>query len=390
MAISFYSPFAYTGTGASTENGSQGIKIVPGDPKRFVITGTSGNLSYAGQGSVYVGRIDGTNTSQGNGSGSWTLMNVPSSWGASASSIYGPGAITTGPGTAGISSIQLAGTYTKLLNIRGTSSYRTLGYVYDGPLTSTPSARNFKQFTAKTPEGKEAYDTFLHSWSGRYVAGNYTLTNSALALTLNTGIKSSAFLYDSLTGKQIHLPYNDGSASHTAFGIWQNPTSGSNGSESYTIAGGASMAKPPVRAFGQIGQAIGAATLVDYDPVRGKITNQRNYQYNNDQSNSFVTHFEGIFRTDSGIYQMPFVATSNSGVVAGNAYVKRLANGQFSKNAIWQTFNAGSLGTVVTNDSSAGLGSTGIISSNDAIEPFMSMMDSNAYNELLQKAQSLT
>ena len=382
MTINYYSPFVYTGTGSSTENGSQGIKIVPGDPKRFVITGTSGNLSYAGQGSIYVGAIDNKNTSQGNGSGSWTLMSVPSSWGAAASSIYGPGAITPGPGTAGISSIQLAGTYTKLIDVKGKSSYRTLGFVYDGPLTSTPRASNFKPFTAKTPDGKETFDTFLHSWSGRYVAGNYTLTNRFLALTLNTGIKSSAFLYDSVTGKQVYLPYNDGSASHTAFGIWQNPGSGTS-SESYTIAGGATVANPALR-------ALGAATLIDYDPVSGKMSNQRNYQYNNDQSNAFVTHFEGIFRTDSGIYQMPFVAASKSGIFAGNAYVKRLANGQFSKNAIWQTFNAGSLGSILTNDSSARLGSTGIINSNDTIQPYMSMMDSNAYNDLLQKAQSLT
>ena len=75
----FYSPFVYTGTGASSENGAQGIKQAPGR-NRYVITGTSGNITSEGQGSVYVGRINGSSTSQGSGSGTWVLMDVPASW----------------------------------------------------------------------------------------------------------------------------------------------------------------------------------------------------------------------------------------------------------------------------------------------------------------------
>ena len=110
----FYSPFVYTGTGESSENGAQGIKQAPGR-NRYVITGTSGNITSEGQGSVYVGRINGASTSQGSGSGTWVLMDVPESWDAPSSSIYGPGAIKAGKGPGGIRSIQLAGTYSRAM-----------------------------------------------------------------------------------------------------------------------------------------------------------------------------------------------------------------------------------------------------------------------------------
>jgi hypothetical protein len=134
---SFYSPFVYTGSGSSSDNGNQGIKQAPGR-NRYVITGTSGNISSDGQGAVYVGRIDGASTSQGKGSGTWVLMDVPESWDASSSSIYGPGAIDAGVGPGGISSIQLAGTYSQPISVDGQDAYKTLGFVYSGPLTSSP------------------------------------------------------------------------------------------------------------------------------------------------------------------------------------------------------------------------------------------------------------
>ena len=375
----------YTGTGASSENGAQGIKQAPGR-NRYVITGTSGNITSEGQGSVYVGRINGSSTSQGSGSGTWVLMDVPESWNAPSSSIYGPGAIKAGQGPGGIRSIQLAGTYSQPVNVDGEEAYITRGFLYKGPLTSNPEDQNFTPFTATRPDGGPTTDIFLHSWSGRLVAGNYTLTNSFLALTLNTGLDSSAFVVDTVTGEQHNLTYQDTSTSHTAFGIWKNTKT------NYTIAGGRSVIDPAVKKLGSMGEALGAATLVDYDPITGKTSNQRSYQYNNDKDNTYVTHFEGIFYAGKGIYQMPFTAASSEGEFAGTAYVKRRKNGRFSREALWSTFDAGSEGTIASNDSSAGRGNTGLISpasGDDGVVPYASILNGSSYRDLLSTAQDL-
>lgn len=103
-AVQIYSPFYYTPQGiANSTNGTQGIKTVPGSfNRRFVITGTYGNITSAGVGTVYVGAINDQSTAQGSGSGTWTVMNVPAAWGATSTSIYGPGAIRRGRGPGGI------------------------------------------------------------------------------------------------------------------------------------------------------------------------------------------------------------------------------------------------------------------------------------------------
>lgn len=389
---SFFSPFVYTGSGSSSDNGNQGIKQAPGR-NRYVITGTSGNISSDGQGAVYVGRIDGASTSNGSGSGSWVLLDVPESWQSPASSIYGPGKIEPGDGPGGIGSIQLAGTYSQPVVFDGQDAYKTLGFIYSGPLTSNPEDQDFTAFAATRPDGGATYDTFLHSWSGRLVAGNYTLTNSFLALTLNTGIDSSSFVYDTVTGEQINLTYNDNSKSHTAFGIWKNGKQAwSDNQKTYTIAGGRSVVDPAVKKLGFLAEEFGAATLVDYDPLTGKTFNLRSYQYNNDKDNIYVTHFEGIFYAGKGIYQMPFTASSTEGDFAGTAYVRRREDGRFSRNALWATLDAGGQGQIFSNDSSAGRGSTGLLqpagSSSDVV-PFASVLDTKSYKDLLTAAQEL-
>lgn len=399
----YYPNFVYLGTSNTSSNGAQGIKLGL-EPDQYVITGTYGNISSSGQGSVYIGPINSCSTSEGSGSGSWVIMNVPANWGTGglnySTSIYGPGAMVPGSGPGGIGSIELAGTYTNPISIDGNSTYQTLGFLYKGPLTSTPQSSDFAQFAAKTPEGRDTFDTFLHSWSGNLIAGNYTMRNSLLALTLNTGLDSSAFVYEPSTTTQRHLNYDDGSASHTVFGIWYNGASSwRSNAETYTIAGGRSVANPAFRKLGDIGQALGAATLADYDPVTGKVFNLRDYQYNNDRGRSFVTHFEGIYYAGDGIYQMPFTAASTQGEVAGTAYAKRLSDGSFSSKALWHTMNAGSAGTLLSNDSSAGLASVGLgqftssdssSSSTARINPFASLFSENGYEFILQKAQLLT
>ncbi len=355
--------------------------------------GTSGNISSDGQGAVCLGRIDGVSTPEGAGSGTWVLLDVPERWDASSTSIYGPGAIQAGDGPGGIGSIQLAGTYSQPISFEGQDAYKTLGFVYTGPLSDNPEDSRFTAFTATQPNGEPTYDTFLHSWSGRLVAGNYTLTNSFLALTLNTGLDSNAFVYDTVTGEQRTLTYKDKSASHTAFGIWNNGKQDwSDNKKTYTIAGGRSVIDPAVKKLGFMGEAFGAATLVDYDPVTGRTFNQRSYQYNNDKDNNYATHFEGIYYVGDDIYQMPFTASSSEGDFAGTAYVRRREDGRFSRDALWSTLDAGSQGEIFSNDSSAGRGSTGLLSpgsSSDEIVPFASVINARSYRELITAAQDL-
>jgi hypothetical protein len=387
----YYPNFIYLGTQNTGENGAQGIKVGP-YPNSYVITGTYGNISSSGQGAIYAGAINGSSTSEGSGSGSWVIMNTPSSWTGGqnySTSIYGPGAIVAGNGTAGISSIELAGTYTTPVTINNQSTYRTLGFTYKGPLTSTTSSSDFVQFEAKTNSGGTTFDTFLHSWSGNLIAGNYTMQNRLLAITLNTGLDSSAFVYDPITKTQHNLVFNDGSASHTAFGIWYNGKSSWNSNnDSYTIAGGRSIAHPAIRKLGSLGEALGAATIADYDPITGAITNLRDYQYQNNQ-NAYITHFEGIYYMGNNIYQMPFSASSSQGSAIGTAYAKRLSDGSFSRNAYWHTMSYSS-GTLLTNDSCAGLASVGQLDMNNTINPWASMLSDKALTWIMNKADQLT
>ena len=105
-----------------------------------------------------------------------------------------------------------------------------------------------------------------------------------------------------------------------------------------------------------------------------------------------MTHFEGIFYAGKGVYQMPFTAASSQGEFAGTAYVKRRNNGRFSREALWSTFDAGSEGTIVSNDSSAGRGNTGLISpanGDDGVEPYASILNGSSYRDLISAAQDL-
>jgi len=85
----FYSPWVYAPNGvASSLNFVQGIGA--GTRKNtYTIVGTYGQLNNGAVGVVYQGAINGTNTTQGSGPGTWTTMVVPTSFGSLGTSIYG-------------------------------------------------------------------------------------------------------------------------------------------------------------------------------------------------------------------------------------------------------------------------------------------------------------
>jgi hypothetical protein len=138
----FYSPWVYAPNGvASSLNFVQGI----GEGTRkntYTIVGTYGQLNNGAVGVVYQGAINGTNTTQGSGPGTWTTMVVPTSFGSLGTSIYGVH-------KKGDGKFNLVGTYvsaSQTTNVAGSIINNTLGFYYTGKITSTPKDKDFKSF----------------------------------------------------------------------------------------------------------------------------------------------------------------------------------------------------------------------------------------------------
>ena len=125
--------------------------------------------------------------------------------------------------------------------------------------------------------------------------------------------------------------------------------------------------------------ALGRGMLADVDPITGVAKNVHYYNYNNESSRhtSVITHFQGIFYMGSDVYQAPFAAVDTNGsIYGGNAYIHRLSNGQFSDNALWQTFEPTSNGSALGPTSVAGDADTGVF---DNGQPFASLGSNQSY-----------
>lgn len=127
-----YNPWNYAPNGVtSTFNYIQGIGA-GASKDTYTIVGTYGQLDNGAIGVVYQGSINGTNTSQGSGPGTWTTMVVPKSFNSLGTSIYGVH-------NKGRGQFDLVGTYvskTQTTNIGGTIVNDTLGFYYAGEITS--------------------------------------------------------------------------------------------------------------------------------------------------------------------------------------------------------------------------------------------------------------
>lgn len=380
-----FQPFVSSAVTVSSKlNSIQGIKKNTFIPDTYVLTGTTGNaFASPGYGALYIGIIDGLTSATGSGSGTWYNFSVPAKWKPQETSAYGPEILSSGSGPGGIGDVALAGTW---INSSGT----VLGWYYKGALsalrddTDGSVSEGFQSFQARTTSGQLAKTTFLHSVDGGLVVGNYTTTDGPIALYVNSGRKAGSFIYNPSTGAQIDLSYADNARNHTVYGIWKNENN------SYTISGGASH--PQLvhrnsnfkRSFSTVAKelpdaALGRGMVADVDPITGKTSNLHSYTFNNDKSKHFnvETHFEGIFSMGSDVYQMPFVAVERNGTIhAGNAYIHRLADGQFSKNALWQAFEPTSAGRDLISTSVAGDADTGRFSTG---APFASIGNNQDY-----------
>ena len=268
-----------------------------------------------------------------------------------------------------------------------------LGWYYKGSIkalkdnTLGSMTSGFQSFQARTSKGSLAKTTFLHSVDGGFVVGNYTTTDGPIALYVNSGPESGSFVYNPISKKQINLSYADNSKHHTVYGIWKNDNN------SYTISGGASHPRVvptftnlrninATKAIATVAKelpdaALGRGMLADVDPVTGKTRNLHYYTYNNSNNTNIVTHFQGIYSEGDNVYQVPFVAVDDKGEIhAGNAYIHRLGNGQFSENALWQTYEPTSVGRDLISTSVAGDADTGRFSTG---APFASLGNNQDY-----------
>ena len=324
----FFSPWAYAPNGVTSTGFVQGIG--EGTKKNtYTIVGTYGQLDNGALGVIYQGAINGTNTTQGSGPGTWTTMVVPKKFGSLGTSIYGVHKNADGK-------FNLVGTYvsaSQTFNLSGTEVNSTLAFYYKGKITSTPRNNDFKSFQARDPiTGDLADETYLHSVSGRLAAGNYDLFGEGQDI-------GTAFVVDIKSGKQTNLKYKDSALSHSVYGIW------SNNYRHYTVAGGESdvFSKQPGTDNGpsfSSPRAIGEATLADYDSITGKVTNTRTYRYPGQGDSTYETHFEGIWSDGKGLYKLPFFAYGPDNLfVSGLAIVNRQKNGNFNSEATWITFD---------------------------------------------------
>ena len=384
----FYQPYISTAvTVDSRLNTLQGIKKndFSGITNSYLATGTTGDaIAPPGYGALYIGAIDGATSSTGSGSGTWYNFSVPSTWNPRETSAYGPDILTRGNGPSGIGDVALAGTW---INSTGT----LLGWYYKGSLsalngdTAGSVSTGFQSFQATTENHSLARYTYLHSVDGAFVVGNYSTRGGLVGLLFNVGQGSGSYIYNPLTQAQVNIKYPDSAKYHSTFGIWANDDN------TYTISGGASYNQRSSRnsrmessiatvAKAMPDAALGRGMFADVDPITGIASNLHYYNYNNASSRytNVLTHFQGIYYMGSDVYQAPFVAIDASGsTYAGNAYVHRLSNGQFSENAIWQTFEANSSGEkAIFSTSVAGNADTGVFSD---FSPFASYGDNQSY-----------
>jgi hypothetical protein len=326
---------------------------------QYIITGTK-NLVQGGnpsaEGVVYQGPINGAKTSQGNGSGTWTTMNVPNG----ISTINNPTVVTFantsiyGVNNLGSGLVNLVGSVTPANVSYDSAGFptSTLGFYYEGPVTTTPNKNNFQVFQPKFPDGSLATYTFIHSVDGGLAAGGYD------SFPTRPGI--NAFIYNptaSDANKQINirLPGSDDTLSKTAYGIWHNQGS------SYTIAGGVGLQYDSTRKqnIGATNESIGAAYLIDYDSITGLFSNYKKFVYpSTSGAKAIESHFEGIWSNNNGLYKLPATISpgfNGSFAAAATATITRNANGGFS-DATWEVLplnypSTGAVPVFTTNDS---------------------------------------
>lgn len=244
---------------------------------------------------IYNGSLAGA---AGSTAANWTKFN-PGFSGVTSSTFYGPNTALFTP-SIGAGNIIAVGSYKV-----GTAADR--GMMYQGPVDGIGGTWTSLDATPLVTSGT-LLNTIAHSNMGDLVVGNYD-TN------ITTG---NAFIYDRINETWTNLNPG-GSASVTAYGIWQNS------STSYTIAGG----------FSDLNSGgVDSGYLVNYDSATGILENYKTFQYNNEPISSLIAHFDGITATETGFNLTGDYLAAGGGLGAFSASVTVLPGGFFS-NATW-------------------------------------------------------
>ena len=359
---SLFTPFFAYESGTTTYPASYALQgITGGNSSGDYIIAATKNVASGGnpaaQGVVYQGAINASNTSQGNGSGTWTIMNVPNGINTinnptvnsyTNSSIYGVDNLGNGL-------VNLVGSVSPANVTYDSAGFpaSTLGFYYAGPITTTPDQNNFQVFQPKFSDGSLANYTFIHSINGGLAAGGYD------SFPTRPGIH--AFIYnptasDSNKQKDIIIPGSDNALTKTAYGIWHNQGS------SYTIAGGVGLQYDASRkqTIGNQSEGLGSAYLLDYDSITGLFTNYKTFNYpSTSSSKTLETHFEGIWYNGNGTYKLPATISPGPNGSLGAAATATISRdsltGGFS-NASWEILplnypSTGAVPLFTTNDS---------------------------------------
>ena len=220
---------------------------------QYLMVGTSGV-----NGLLYEGSISGV-------VGTSYVVNYP---GAASTSVYGPDLLEGGR-------LRLVGSYKA-----GNDTVQ--GFLFEGTTADLAQSANFR--TIDYPGAKF---TYVHSTMGGLAVGN--ADGPVANLPIGTG---HAFLYDVAQDKLLPDIIYPGSTSTTAYGIWHN------GLTSYTIVGGYSTL---LNSSGDVSNGY----MVDYDSATGTYTNWTSFAYPNGPiGRDFITHFEGVSSTESGVYTL--------------------------------------------------------------------------------------
>lgn len=250
----------------------QGIRYLGSDV--YLMCGTTNPNPNAGYGLIYIGNINCTD-------GDYYYLNVPKNIGI-ATSLYGPNYDkNTGIYT-------FVGSYTNY-------NYEIKGFVYNGTLNKD-DLENPNNFFY--PNINLSYEiTFLHSNANGLMVGN----SGNIGNTFENNLETISYIYDinnlSDIKKEIKFP---GSKTTTTYGIWYN------GDNSYTLVGGYSQNDVPINSIYKpngIIDPIGSAFVVDYDCATNTFSNWTSINYK-DNTNSFITHFEGIYGNENGTYSI--------------------------------------------------------------------------------------
>lgn len=306
-----------------------GIRATSSTTDDVVITAsyTDSGLTSA---SIYNGSLAGAASAP---STSWVKF-APTFAGqtVTSSTFYGPNTSLFTPGI-GAGNVVAVGSYKYAEGASGAGADH--GMLYQGPATGLGGTWTQIDATPLVTSGT-LINTIAHSNMGDLVVGNYDTS-------IATG---KAFVFNRTTSQWTNINPG-GSASVTAYGIWQNS------STSYTIAGGLSDLNSA---------GLDEGYLVNFDSSTGLLTDYKTFNFNNQPVSSIISHFDGITATATGFNLTGDYTVVGGGLGAFSASVTVLPNGSFS-NAVWTdvTITGASFisGNTVVGDSVLGIYTSG-------------------------------